>query len=104
MDSNIMNIARELRSNISRKYIIRDFKLFGSSARGDRRGDSDIDILIRLPEINPAIEQDLFDMAYDMELAHDCLIDLIAVSDDDMKNHAGKAPVYRNIISEGIAL
>lgn len=52
----------------------------------------------------PVIEQDLFDMAYDMELAHDCLIDLIAVSDADMKNHAGKAPVYRNIISEGIAV
>ncbi len=90
MDPNNINIARELRSNISRKYVIRDFKLFGSSARGDQRGDSDIDILIQLPEVNAAIEQDLFDMAYDMELAHDCLIDLIAVSDDDMKNHEKK--------------
>lgn len=104
MDSKQMAVAKELRSRISRKYTIRDFKLFGSSARGDRHADSDIDVFVRLPNLDSAIEEDLFDMAYDLELAHDCVIDIIAVSDEDAVRSIDGIPVYQNIQSEGISL
>ena len=104
MDSKVMTVVRELRAKISSKYIIEDLRLFGSSARGDRRNSSDIDILVRLPKLNPSIEEDMFDMAYDLELTHDCVIDLIAVSGGDLKNNAARVPVYRNILTEGIAV
>ncbi|PIP38897.1 MAG: DNA polymerase subunit beta [Desulfobacterales bacterium CG23_combo_of_CG06-09_8_20_14_all_51_8] len=104
MDSKEMMVARELRSKISCKYVIRDFKLFGSSARGDRRIDSDIDIFIRLPRLDSAIEEDLFDMAYDLELAHDCVIDVIAVGDAEAGKNLDALPIYQNILSEGVVL
>ena len=104
MDPKTMSVAQALQSKISSKYIVSDFRLFGSSARGDRRTCPDIDVFVRLPKLNPAIEEDLFDMAYDLELTHDCVIDVIAMSDDDVNNNAGGIPIYRNILSEGIAV
>jgi predicted nucleotidyltransferase len=98
MDSKAMIVARELRSKISEKYIIHDFRLFGSSARGDQNRFSDIDVFIMLPELNAAIEEDIFDMAYDLELAHDCVIDVIATSNKGVNNNVDISPVYRNIL------
>jgi len=38
-------------------------RVFGSSARGDHRVDSDIDIFIQLSQVNRKIEEDLFNIA-----------------------------------------
>ena len=74
MDKKIQKIAKELKAKIGSKYEIDDLKVFGSSARGDRREDSDIDVYVLIPEVNRQIEEDLFDIAYDLELRYDCLI------------------------------
>jgi predicted nucleotidyltransferase len=80
MKKPIKKILKELKEKISEKYDINEMRLFGSSARGDRRADSDIDVFITLTKVNRQIEEDLFDIAYDLELKHDCLIDLIVFS------------------------
>ena len=105
MDEKTRRVAQELRSKISSKYNLSDFRVFGSRARGSQRSDSDIDIFVKLPDLNADIEADLFDMAYDLELSHDCLIDIVAMSDEDLKNNnKGGVPIYWNILSEGIAI
>ena len=75
MDKKIQKIAKELKAKIGSKYEIDDLKVFGSSARGDRREDSDIDVYVLIPEVNRQIEEDLFDIAYDLDLRYDCLSD-----------------------------
>jgi hypothetical protein len=50
------------------------------------------------------IDEDLFDMAYDRELKHDCLIDLIVVDDRDLSGAQGTAPIYKKIRTEGAAI
>lgn len=104
MDQKNHLIVEELRSRIAKKYTILDLRVFGSTARGDSRINSDIDVLVCLPEMNRTIEEDLFDIAYDLELECDCLIDLIAVSVQDLKGQMGSAPIYEKILSEGIAI
>ena len=94
----------ELRSRIEAKYSVRNLRVFGSSARGDRKTSSDIDVLVCLPELNTPIEEDLFDIAYDLELEHDCLIDLIVVSESDLQGQTGSAPIYGQILTEGVAV
>ena len=47
-----------------------------------------------------AIEEDLFDMAYDLELEHDCLIDVIVLPAEMNQS----IPLYENIEKEGIAI
>ena len=75
-------------------------KLFGSSARGDYSKSSDIDIMVKLPTVNREIEEALFDIAYDLELDHDCVIDVIVLS-EDMENNI---PLFQNIEKEGITI
>jgi len=104
MNQTTRKIAEELRKQIASKYSLRQFRVFGSAARGDSRKGSDIDVWVCLSELNREIEENLFDIAYDLELKYDCLIDLIAVSEKDLKGQIGIAPIQKNILSEGIAL
>jgi uncharacterized protein len=93
-------ISRQFKEIVKKKYNIIDMKLFGSSARGDYSDSSDIDIFIKLSKVNRNIEEELFDIAYDLELEHDCLIDLIVVPEGTGVG----IPLYQNIEKEGIAI
>lgn len=94
----IVTITREFKKAVEHKYTIIEMKLFGSSARGNFSKSSDIDIMVRLPEVNRAIEEDIFDMAYDLELKYECLIDVIVLAQNTNDN----IPIYQNILKEGI--
>ena len=104
MDVRTKKIAEELKKRIIEKYKLQDIRIFGSSARGEQREDSDIDIFVHLDYSNRYIEEDLFDISYDIELEYDCLIDLIIVDDKDIKGKIRTAPIYENILSEGASL
>ena len=104
MDPDRKKIVKELRERIADQYPIREIRVFGSSVRGDTRKESDIDVQVCLSELNREIEEMLFDIAYDVELKYDCLIDLIAVSEQDLNGRIGTAPIQKNILSEGIAI
>ena len=96
----VRSIAKQFREIIEKKYEILDMKLFGSSARGDFSDSSDIDIMVQLPVVNREIEEELFDIAYDLELEHDCLIDVIVLP----QNQNVAIPLYQKIEKEGISI
>jgi transposase len=50
------------------------------------------------------IEQDVYNMAYELELKYDCVIDVILLSDSAVRTHADYLPIYRNILREGVRL
>jgi predicted nucleotidyltransferase len=102
MEQLIHKIVKELKTKISDKYERYEVKVFGSSARGTRRADSDIDVFVRLPLVNRQIEEDLFDTAYELELKYDCLIDLIVFSDAALKGMYADTPIYQKVLSEGV--
>ena len=104
MDKEIRNIVNELKRNISNKYDLLEILLFGSTAREDRKKESDIDIFIRLSEVNRKIEEDLFDTAYDLELKYGYTIDLFVFDNTIDDGINAYIPVYQNIRKEGISL
>jgi predicted nucleotidyltransferase len=104
MDDRIAEILRELKKRVLARYSLIDMRVFGSTARGDRRAGSDIDVLLHLPKVDRQIEEELFDIAYELELKNDCLIDLIILSDADLSGEHGRPFIYRNILEEGIAV
>jgi predicted nucleotidyltransferase len=104
MEERIKKIAEELKKRIIKKYKLQDMRIFGSSARGEQRRDSDIDIFVHLDHSDRYVEEDLFDVSYDIELEYDCLIDLIIIDDKDIKGKIGSAPIYENILSEGTSV
>jgi predicted nucleotidyltransferase len=104
MDERIVAIVNDLKQEISRKYVLIAMRVFGSTARGDRSAESDIDVLLHLPRVNRQIEEDLFDIAYGIELKYDCLTDLIILSDENLANMQDQPLIYRNMIKEGVAI
>jgi predicted nucleotidyltransferase len=104
MKKKIEQIVSELKDRISGKYSVKEMRVFGSSARGDRRLESDIDVLVHLSYVDRQIEEELFDMAYDLELKYDCLIDMIVVDDSVLSGAQGTAPIYEKIRAEGAAV
>ena len=93
-------ITKQFRQTVENKYNIIEMKLFGSFARGDYSKTSDIDLMIRLPKVDRNIEEDLFNIAYDLELEYDCVIDVIVLP----QNFNNNIMIYRNIQKEGIAI
>jgi len=104
MEKEIHKIVKELKSKINSKYTLNEFKVFGSSARGDRSKNSDIDIFILIPVASRQIEEDLFDIAYDLELKYDCLIDLIVFDNRFLSGQYASLPIYQKVMSEGLSV
>ncbi len=93
-------IAKQFRQAVENKYDVIEMKLFGSFARGDYSKTSDIDLMVRLPGVDRNIEEDLFNIAYDLELEHDCVIDVIVLPE----NLSNNIMIYQNIQKEGIPI
>ncbi|MEI6287866.1 MAG: nucleotidyltransferase domain-containing protein [Bacillota bacterium] len=93
-----------LKENISNKYSLDSITLFGSKARGDDNLDSDIDLLVLLNQtVTTPIEEAIFDMAYEQELAHSSIIGII-VYDKTVWDGIGRSmPLRWNIDREGVA-
>ena len=104
MDERTITIVNELKMMISKKYPLIEMRIFGSTARGDQKPESDIDVFIHLPRVNRELEEDLFDMAYDLELKYDCLIDVIALSDENLAKTHAQPLIYKNIMKEGVSV
>lgn len=104
LPSQVRTILYELKDHVSAKYPLEEMRLFGSTARGDTRQGSDLDIFLRLPSLTRVIEEDVYDMAYELELKYDCLIDVILLSDVTLQACAHQLPVYQNILKEGVAI
>jgi len=93
-------ITKQFRQTVENKYNIIEMKLFGSFARGDYSKTSDIDLMVRLPEVDRNIEEDLFNIAYDLELEYDCIIDVIVLP----QNFDNDIMIYQNVQKEGVAI
>lgn len=96
----VVAITKQFRQIVENKYNIIEMKLFGSFARGDYTKASDIDLMVRLPKVDRNIEEDLFNIAYDLELEYDCVIDVIVLPQEFNRN----IMIYKNIQKEGIAI
>jgi predicted nucleotidyltransferase len=96
----IAAIIKQFKQAVESKYDIIEMKLFGSFARGDYSRRSDIDLMVRLPKVDRSIEEDLFNIAYDLELQYDCVIDVIVLPQSVGNN----IMIYQNIQKEGIAI
>ncbi len=100
----VKTILHELKALVSAKYPLKEMRLFGSTVRGETRQGSDLDIFLRLPSLTRVIEEDVYNMAYELELKYDCLIDVILLSDVVLQACAYQLPVYQNILKEGVTI
>ena len=77
--------------------------LYGSEARGDAREDSDIDLLILLPEdkVSPEREHSIVSKLFEIELQSGVVISSLIMTKHQWENPPIITPFYLNVKREG---
>ncbi|CAG0980630.1 hypothetical protein METP3_02059 [Methanosarcinales archaeon] len=105
-ESPIKDILQELKDGLKKRYgrKLKSMMLFGSYARGEQRGDSDIDIAIILEDFSHAcaeIER-TGDIVSSLSLKFDTLISLVPIKENDWRKR--KTALISNIKRDGIVV
>jgi predicted nucleotidyltransferase len=83
-----------------------EVRLFGSVARKNFSADSDIDLLVLLPmPVTSDMEEQIFDMAFDVELELGVIFGIIVHSKNDwVSSFLTQMPIHGSIEREGISI
>ncbi|MDQ7827266.1 MAG: nucleotidyltransferase domain-containing protein [Candidatus Eremiobacteraeota bacterium] len=79
--------------------------LFGSKARGDASEESDIDLMVVLNDDDPALEDLILDIAYEVNLAHEFYLSPKVITLKSLEDRTWRAtPFIKAIEKESIEL
>jgi predicted nucleotidyltransferase len=94
----------ELKKLLLERFGDMEIIIYGSKARGDYDKESDIDLLILVDaEVNTPIEDEIINLAYNVELLHDVVFGLLIESKNNWNSEISKAmPIHWNVDREGV--
>ncbi len=98
-------IALELKTKISEKIRIDDFRVFGSRAAGNNDADSDMDVFIQVARIDKSTKEEIFDIAWEIGFKNNIVISPLICSTEEIVNSPLRiSPIIKNIHETGISL
>lgn len=99
----LKDFLRKLRGALRHKLI--EVKLFGSKARGEDAADSDIDLLVVVNEACVEIEDQVLDIAFEVNLKHEVYISPRVVDRAILDDPVWKiTPFLQTVSKEGVPL
>ena len=105
LTNNEERALKRLRDELYVKYPIIDLRLYGSKARGEGRQESDIDIMIELPDYDRVMVEEIDDIVYRINLEHDVFISILVFGKDELeKGPMSESPIYKAIQKDGVPL
>ncbi len=85
--------------------IVQSITLYGSQARAEAEAESDIDLLIVVRQHTTEVEQQLVNLAWEVQFAYDVVIsDIICDLHELNQMKVQRFPYYQNVEQEGILL
>jgi uncharacterized protein len=96
---------KRLRVELFARCPIIDVRLYGSKVRGDGKQDSDIDVMVEIPEYDRVMVADIDDIVYRINLEHDVIISALVFGKDEIEEGPmSESPIYKVIQREGVPL
>ena len=82
-----------------------DVILFGSYAKDEAKNESDIDVIVILErEVDIRVREAIYDIAYEISLQHDVVLDVSVYSRAEWERYRGILPFIINVEKEGIVV
>jgi predicted nucleotidyltransferase len=95
----------ELRRTLTADFPLVHLRLIGSKARGDSAPGSDLDLLIVLKDCDWQMEKRIYDLCFDISVAHDVLLSPVIYTQSEYASRRNRVtPFYRITEAEGIPL
>ncbi len=96
---------KKLREELVARYPIIEIRLYGSKARGEGREDSDLDVMIEIPDYDREMVAEIDEIIYRINLEHDVFISALVFGKDELEEGPmSEAPIYKVIQREGVLL
>jgi uncharacterized protein len=96
-------IVSEFRSRLEAIIPILDLRVFGSRARGDATEESDLDVFIKVAELDRSCREKISDLAWEVSFKYDLVISTFVVTEAQVERGAmGASPLLSKVLQEGI--
>ncbi|MBI4681168.1 MAG: nucleotidyltransferase domain-containing protein [Nitrospirae bacterium] len=104
LKDNESTALQELKRRLLERFSDAEIIIFGSKVRGDYDKESDIDLLILVDaEVNTALEDEIINLAYDIELSCNVVFGLLIDSKKNWNSEISRAmPIHWNVDREGL--
>ncbi|MHC9539363.1 MAG: nucleotidyltransferase domain-containing protein [Vulcanimicrobiota bacterium] len=105
LNSSELQILQQFKERVEKKFPLNSIVLFGSKARGDSTGESDLDVMIVTEENTPQVRADLYDLTFEFDLEYAIHISPTIFSRKELEEGPlSESPLYKAIQREGIQL
>lgn len=98
-------IISEFRTRLKEIVPILDLRVFGSRAGDNAREDSDLDVFIKVAELDRSLREKIHTLAWEVGFEHDRIISTFVVTETQLQSEAvGASPLLTKVFEEGIAV
>lgn len=99
----IIEIVKEFKKRVSDVFGEVELILFGSYAKDTYEKESDIDVFVIMDrDVNLKIREIIYDIAYEVGLEYDVVLDVSVYSKFEWEKYRSVLPFFMNIEKEGI--
>lgn len=96
-------VALAFRTKLEAIVPVLDLRIFGSRAGDHAREDSDLDIFIKVTELNRTLREKIHDLAWEIGFEYGHVISTFVITESQLQTEAvGASPLLIKILTEGV--